>query len=267
MSGTPLTSAQAMASAGGATLNSTGANLLTVWGINMPPGFAIIDSVGGNNNNAAWQAATLWVNGTYRLQFWWVWNPTFKGASHNFTDSSGGVSGNLIHATAWSCSATFDTLAADVGFTDPGVFGGTSVASGSATPSGSPALVMSACLANGGSAFSGFSVNSGLTMLQSSVGPAPGGASAYINQATAAAINPQFSWTGYAGRIIGATVALKAAGGGGGGGSRLFRNNPSGMLAGVGSSGPFFQNPLQRAADYVKRRGIFVPRNFNLQGA
>lgn len=40
-----------------------------------------------------------------------------------------------------------------------------------------------------------------------------------------------------------AIVALKAGAGGGGG--RLFRTNPSGNLSGLGSSGPFFQNPLQ----------------------
>jgi hypothetical protein len=44
---------------------------------------------------------------------------------------------------------------------------------------------------------------------------------------------------------------------------KLFRTNPSGNLSGLGSSGPFFQNPLQRVADVWKRRnGIFVPLNY-----
>lgn len=55
---------------------------------------------------------------------------------------------------------------------------------------------------------------------------------------------------------IGAFEVAAAAG-------HFFRSNPGGNLSGLGSSGPFFQNPLQRVADVWKRRnGIFVPINY-----
>jgi hypothetical protein len=78
--------------------------------------------------------------------------------------------------------------------------------------------------------------------------------------AGAASVSMMYSWT-----IGTITVAHLSANilQAGGGTPKLFRTNPGGNLSGLGSGGPFFQNPLQRVADVWKRRnGIFVPLNY-----
>jgi hypothetical protein len=88
------------------------------------------------------------------------------------------------------------------------------------------------------------------------------GGIAYAIQTTATATNPTWTTGDASGSGVAVIATFKVAGTGGG---RFFRNNPGGQLSGLGSSGPLFQNPLQRA--FVKRRGVFIPLSFNLKGA
>lgn len=114
------------------------------------------------------------------------------GGSHTLTYSESG-SYPAIHHLCFSgvlASGSLDTTSAMA------LSSATSVQPGSVTPSEDGCLLVCTLCVNG--SISGLSIDSGFTIAEStafSTGNNMGGYTAYLVQATAAAINPQWSWT------------------------------------------------------------------------
>jgi hypothetical protein len=180
-------------SGGGATaaINTTGATLLVIsasWYGNGNPAVSFSDSKGNT-----YTLATLQASGTannMRQQFAYCLSP-IVGTSHTFT-VSGGSAFPAIIAYAFSGMAAFQIQSGAGGNV-------ASLATGSVTPSSNGALVLTGIVWNNsvlpGSiavAPSGFAI----TTKEGVASTCFPGAAAYVVQATAAAINPTWSWTG-----------------------------------------------------------------------
>lgn len=205
----PTLVATASASPGGtggttAAIDTTGADLL-VFSVGWYEGggtLTISDSKGNT-----WLPCTKHGIGQYAThQFFYAKN-ALVGAGHTFTGTgSGSVFPTMVvHAFAGS-----DLAAPFGGESGTTAWGPSSVLSGSVTPTqnGSVVVAAYACLTNPGN--SAETVTPAMTM--TAVGTAPTGRSltGVLIQTTAAAINPQWSWTGSAGVAV-STAVFKPA--------------------------------------------------------
>lgn len=200
------------------TLNTTGANLLVVAFLGYAASLASWDSRSGNT----WVKLTERVAGGARMTIAYCLNPTNTGTGHTLTDPNAGGQNADLHFYAFS--APGPTSFASSSASDDGSFQGTNtknagyVGSLSVTPPSNDSLIFCAsCGLTGSGSTSGYSVGSSFTLGHQNAATTTnyGGASAYLNQATAAAVDPTISWTGSSRWVAQITVFTTSGGGGG----------------------------------------------------
>jgi hypothetical protein len=237
-------------------IDTSGADLIVI---------AVSAFPGGTNPTVASNKAGTYnlltirvVGGAINVRLFWAVGPTV-GSGHNWTASTPAT--NVfpsISVEAWSGVLAASTNDGDTGATSAGA---TSLATGSMTPSQDGNLIFAAV---GHGANSGTNaINSGFTIgdqTQHDGTNHEGVSIAYFEQATAAAINPTWSWTNsvsVAVAIASFKAAVVAAGqptmrrwggvphlGGGSGGGRY----GSGRMWGRTRSGIYVPNHLREAA-------------------
>jgi hypothetical protein len=190
-------------------INTTGADLIviSVSRFNTP---TVSDSAG--NTWTALTEATL--GGHPEVRLYYCLNPT-TSATHTFTAAAANAFAG-ISVQAWSGADSYNSQQSGTG-----TAAGTSLQPGSITPSADGCLIISG-FGYGGT--STISINSGFNItnqLPLDSGNAYGTAIAYLDQTTAAAVNPTWSWTGSTSANAVMAVFAPAAGGGGGGSSTV----------------------------------------------
>lgn len=199
------------------SLDSTGASLL-IGGISQysgSPGAAISDNKGN-----PWTGLTRKQGGSEAdIRIYYAESPVV-GSGHTIS-----ATGNAIYASvlfqAWSGAATSSVFDQENGNSTSI---GTSLSTGSITPTQDNELVITAFASSGGSSGTA-TIDSGFTADTNSTaytgGSNEGGAFAYLVQTSAAAANPTWTvGTGISGGGLAAAIAsFKAAAGGGGGNS------------------------------------------------
>jgi hypothetical protein len=216
MAFTLLASTIAVNSAGPTSnIDTTGADLIIVtWVWDNRNGLS--GNVSDSKSNS-WSVATAYGVGDLAVKMSYAWGTPSVGSGHNFSAFT--QFGAVGMVTAWSGAKTssdpYDQHA--VNNTAPG----TSVATGSVTPTESDELLITALVSGIGG--SGYSADSGFTNLFSQnfandPGGNQGAGLAYKIQTSAAAVNPTWSWSGSA--STGVLIAtFKAASGSSGGGT------------------------------------------------
>jgi len=147
-----------------------------------------------DSKNNTWTPLTRKASlaGTVSTQVFYCYGPT-TDANHTFSMAGTQVYPS-IYAAAFSGSTTSPADQESAGGT---VTAGTTVSTGSATPSQNNELLIAAVVTDGGSGITVDNATSGFTVLdtQDPTGSAEGGALAYLIQTTAAAKNPVYTWT------------------------------------------------------------------------
>lgn len=179
-----------------ASIDSTGANFLVATIADADGTSTLSDS----KSNLGWTKRTTYGTAP-RISIWYCANPTV-GTAHTFTVTATGKYPTLSVAS-FSGGATVAPYDVENGAT---LSNASLISTGSITPTADNMLVI-AGLARDGAA-SASSINGGFTIAQDHGivgGQAYGGSMAYLIQTTAAAANPQWSWTG--GSTGGADIA------------------------------------------------------------
>ncbi len=180
------------ASGTSSAVNASGAKLFVATiGCYTNSGAANCNAVSDSSSNTWTRIATGDTVNSFQINMFYVISPTTT-ASHTFSFACGGT-GNCFAAMevqAWTESGTpvFDQNSFNHSLT-------TSTTTGSITPTGNNSLIVSGAMYDGASG-SAFSVDSGLTITnqqQLASGVSEGGAMGYLQQTTAAAINPTWS--------------------------------------------------------------------------
>lgn len=194
----------ASASAAGTTsgINTTGATLLVA--VAGAEAFGSETGVSDSRGNT-WTALTRAGSGDLGARIWYCVNPSV-GSGHTFSASA---SYRAIAVTAWSGNAAspFDVEIA-------GARGSSPVSAGNITPSENGALIIAA-IGLGGTT-SSTSVGSGFTTgpkIEGLSGTRYGAAIGYLEQATAATVNPAWTYTGGSNNGAPAAAVFKAAAG------------------------------------------------------
>lgn len=180
------------------TLDSTGANFLFVAFV----GF-LSSVTGWDNKGNTWVKLSEHIVGSYRLTLAYCIAPTSVGPGHTITDPNAAGQDADIHFYAWTAPGQV-VYQGETG-ADDNSFGGNSTKSAgyagsmSVTPGDNDNLVMAAVGTYPGTSAttSAYGIDSGFTLAQSRPGTNPDycGASGYLNQATAATVDPTISWT------------------------------------------------------------------------
>ncbi|HRI19125.1 MAG TPA: hypothetical protein PL196_11430 [Burkholderiaceae bacterium] len=178
------------------TIDSTGANILLAAFLG-----GSLDVTGWDNKGNGWNKLTESIVSGHRCTLAYCLSPGTVGAGHTLTDPSAGVQDADIHFYALTApgAPTFHSEAQ----ANDGTFGGEATNSAnrsgslSVTPPSNDNLIFAA-VTNIGATTSGYGVSGSATLGQSLAagGSTYGGASAYLNQATAATIELVISWTG-----------------------------------------------------------------------
>jgi len=178
-----------------AAIDTTGATLLVVsvsyYGVGTAP--TVTDSKGNT-----WTALTMHGGTIPRHQLFYALTPTV-GTGHTFTASGSGFYPAII-AQAYAGVGTFQT---DTGAVTAGA---ASLASGSVTPSANGALVVAGMSGQSGTSVTLAPAGFAVTHSPFAAGTSMQGALAWLVQATAAAINP--TWTFAGSQEAGATTAV-----------------------------------------------------------
>lgn len=195
---------------GGATsaITTTGATLLVVSVASYQSGTLSASDSKGNS----WTALTLQLNVNARQQIFYALNPASVGTGHTFTVSGSGIY-PTIFAYAFSGVGSYQI---ESGAT---VASGTSLASGSVTPSADGALIL---VGVGTEATPPTGVTPvGFTLVTQVLGASVNrpGAAAWQVQTPAAAINPTWAFSANQGQIAASTAVFLADGGAAGGGT------------------------------------------------
>ena len=183
-------------------VDTTGATLLVVSASYYSGGSSFAVSDGHGNT---WTPLTLRTVGNIVHRIYYAKNPTVgPGASVNITGVSIYVVGVYLAFAGVDPSAPFD------GETGATAASGTSLATGSVTPSVSGALIIAGL---GSDSATGISVSAGLTATTTNFagGNNMAGGTGYVVQPSAAAINPTWSWTGVGGSAAGIAAFKPAA--------------------------------------------------------
>ncbi len=167
------------------TLNSTGANKLTAI-VFQGAGTIVSPDARGN----IWVPRTMSQYAEYRIQIFDCLSPVSVGPGHVIEHSSGNVFTGFIFFSAWTSDVpyAFDGERAnnDATFASThALVGATAIA-----PSDDNAFILAAAFGGDGTG-SGWSATNGFTVEATNVY----GLSAYLNQSTAASVNPDLSWT------------------------------------------------------------------------
>jgi hypothetical protein len=245
--------ASAVAQGGAATLDSTGADFIAV-GIANGFGGSVTDSIGGNSNTFSGLTEHS-ENFSNACRIWYCQGPGFTGASHSFQSSSGDYA-ILVMAFSGSLSTPLDQQngngASGVGTQKPG----------SITPSQDNEVIISVTAFNSTVATmsidNSMSIPTGLNVSRSVNNQ--GGAMAWKQQATAAAID--LTWTLSSGTTLieTAVASFKFSGGGGGGGTT--RGTPFGHRGTAFNGGRTFHGIINKAAGLiVPDRRLITARN------
>jgi len=197
------TSASGISGATTGSIDTTGADLIVI-------GLAVDDGYNGtptdSKSNTWTQAASSYTQGNVRVRLWYT-VPSSTGSGHTFTFSGTPVGSMFVAAFSGAAqSSPLDQQNGANGF-------GSSLQTGSITPTESNELVVSVYSAN--AAASPMSVNSGFTEtneIDFGSGDHYGGTMAYLVQTTASGVNPTWSRTGTNGQA--ATIVS-------------FKNNPA----------------------------------------
>lgn len=185
--------------------DTTGANLIVVFvadGNGVPSGTNLTDSAGNT-----WTALNS--HNFVPCRQFYCQNPT-TSASHTFTYANGSsFSGMSMQAFSGSTASPLDVQSAN------GDIGVTALQPGSITPTQNDDLIVTG-VAIGGNPVT-FSIDSGFTVTDNGgiTGTSIANGMAYLIQGTAAAVNPQWSWSGS--QQASSTMASFKAGAGGGG--------------------------------------------------
>ena len=203
-------------------IDTTGANLLV---LSISEDSASSATISDSKSNT-WTALATSTSTNVKSTIYYVASPTV-GSGHTFT-STGLVQASLAIASAWSGanSTPFDQENGQVSNV-----GGTSLQTGSVTPSENDELLIAMVGCNAEPLGGTFSVDLSFTIVQENIfvaGTNYAGAQAYQIQTTATAINPTFSWTGSSNNKSARIATFKIASGGGGGAQNLL------TLLGVG---------------------------------
>jgi len=247
------TSGSGLATAG---MTTTGATLLVAVVADYSPtdaGAAFSDSFGN-----AWVATAFHDEVVEPKQRgYYCVNPTV-GGSHTFRFTTTANAFATIVVAGFG--GTPDTSPLDVQ-TGATVSTGTTLSTGSITPSADNELII-AFLSSGPSS-STYSINSGFTLVDSADyvgGTSEGGALAYKIQTTAAAVNPQWSWSGSSRAAVGIASFKLAAGApittGGQKPTVVVEVELSGLGAGWTNLGAGGSVDVVSAAGVIIRRGI-----------
>lgn len=185
--------------------DTSGANLL----------LAVVVGDGGysfsDNKSNTWTALTERIGAAgQRLRFHYCVGTINTGSGHTITSTVG------YHRVILGAFSGVDAIGGET-WTDDGGFSLEAINAGSLTPSSDGALLVGVCAY--GNTTSAFAMDgtTGYTLAQSQTGVSGtsyGGGYAYKIQGTAAAINPEFQWTGSV-RTSAAHVWFSAAAGGG----------------------------------------------------
>lgn len=214
-------------------INTTGADLIVVGTVQYEGG-AVLGTLTDSKGNT-WTALTAQTVASDPYSRLYYCLAPAVGTGHTFT-FAGTFIFPAIFVAAFSGSSAFDVQAGSAAASQAGSF-----TSASITPSQNGDLIINLMGAGAGTSFA---IDSGFTTtdtLNFNSGVAYGGGLAYLFQTTAAAVTPAWTWTGSANVAV-PEAAFK--GSGGGATASLFRQN---NLTGIGSGGPFFQNPLTRS--------------------
>lgn len=174
-------------------INTTGANLLVV-SVSQFQGVTVGTLTDSKSNTWTALTAKLGASEAYNRIFYCA-SPTV-GSGHTFTWDNGGSIFGALAVQAWSGAnvAPFDVQNGAVAGT------GTTIQPGSVTPNQNNSLVVTSVdpIFAGGS--SGYAIDGGFTISDSiaSQSGIEGLAMAYLVQTSAAAANPNWSWTGAA---------------------------------------------------------------------
>ena len=203
-------------------IDTTGANLLV---LSISEDSASSATISDSKSNT-WTALATSTSTNVKSTIYYVASPTV-GSGHTFT-STGLVQASLAIASAWSGanSTPFDQENGQVSNV-----GGTSLQTGSVTPSENDELLIAMVGCNAEPLGGTFSVDLSFTIVQENIfvaGTNYAGAQAYQIQTTATARNPTFSWTGSSNNKSARIATFKIASGGGGGAQNLL------TLLGVG---------------------------------
>lgn len=225
----PHASAEFATASSGCTtspINTTGVKLIVIHVVYYPVsgiGIAVSDSQTNSYAGLTEQKATF-----VSSRLYYIVNPS-TSASHTFT-LSGTLAFGMITVETFYGASTFDQENGD--FDNPG---DTSLNPGTINPSEDGEVIVTGY---GGFAESSMAISSGFTITDTLYAVSNEAISmAYLIQTTAAGVNPLWQWS--PAQASAATIAsfrMASASG------RFFRVPPS--LSGLGSGGPFFQNPL-----------------------
>jgi hypothetical protein len=244
------------------TINSTGANFLIASFTGYFP-----SASGWDNKGNTWIKLSEHIVSTYRVTLAYCINPTTVGAGHTLTDPLAGGQDADIHFYAFTAPGTV-TYQGETG-ADDNFNGGNSTKSAgyagsmSVTPLSNDALIIAAAANYPGTSAttSAYGVDSGFTLgLSRGVTAGEyGGASAYLNQATAAAVDPTISWTTSGGgvtRWVSAIAVFTVSGG-----ASTTRGMPFGTRGTAFNGGRTFLGNIRRLAS-----GVLAPDNRLITG-
>jgi hypothetical protein len=195
--------------------DTTGATLLAIWvsGYNVNPNY----TTPTDSKSNTWAVGPHYKNSNQVGGQWFYCLSPTVGSGHTFSMTTTGQFATFYVAWADSIAASaFD------GSTGAGSTSGTSLASGSITPTQAGDLILSGHTSEVNTTYA---VDSGMTVLQQTPYVAStheGGALAWVIQGAAAAINPSWSWTGSTPNSESSVIAFKSTGGGGGFTSRAY---------------------------------------------
>lgn len=198
-----------------ASVDTTGANLI-VLGLSA---YANADMTISDSKGNTWTALTRYEGsylGSFFSRLYYCLSPTV-GSGHTFSAANNGtLQYAVLSVQAFSGVDVYDS--AENGATDS-AGSATALSTGSVTPSANGALVFANVCLRGVTTGQTFSVTASLTIAHqtsASSGNCVSGAIAYLIQGSAAAINPQWSWTNGDGAAVSVAVFKPTAGGGGG---------------------------------------------------
>jgi hypothetical protein len=206
-----ITSASALATGAGSittsSIDTTGANLIVV----SLSGYLSVGNLTDSKSNT-WTALTAQTN-VVSVRLFYCYSPTV-GSGHTFTQSANTYGCIGVLAFSGADASPFDVENGATSSTSP-------LSTGSVTPSDNGSLLVTGlCGVNNGT----YSVTESFTSLFAanySAGSNMGGACGYKVQATAAAINPAWSFSPSASTAVAIAAFTPAAGGGGSQGAAM----------------------------------------------
>jgi hypothetical protein len=181
-----------------AAMNTTGATLL-VWSVAWWEGGGTLTLSDSKGNT--WVPLAKHGPGQYSTHRFYYAATPIVGTGHTFTASpAAGASINQIVLAFTGAPLTVDAESGTA------VFGPTSAASGSVTPTQNGCLILTGYSNIVGSANTGVTLTPAMTEIPVGANPDGRGATGWLVQPTAAAINPTWAWTGTTGVAVSTAV-------------------------------------------------------------